>query len=214
MSDNDQALLRSALERLKFHADFQRGYGADDFSMRRSDADIILVAWNRRVTLAAPAADEPVAHWRSLKRGPYVVYDKDDETYLAVGGAWHLDLDDGDSFAVFEDAQRAADDAGLGKVESYWVHQCPDLIHDAYQQFAHSPAAEPVGLREAQREAVRTIIAETAADLSTENPAWTAGCLADALISKGVGLINREYICKCGQRVEPHRCHQAGDPAF
>ncbi|SES08926.1 hypothetical protein [Sphingobium sp. YR768] len=23
-----------------------------------------------------------------------------------------------------------------------------------------------------------------------------------------------EYICKCGRRVEPHRCHQAGDPAF
>jgi hypothetical protein len=84
---------------------------------------------------ALEQAGEPVADWRSFKRGPYVVYDPDDETYLAVGGAWHLDLDDGDSFAIFEDAQRAADDAGLGKVESYWVHQCPDLIHDAYQQF-------------------------------------------------------------------------------
>lgn len=33
---------------------------------------------------------------------------------------------------------------------------------------------------------LRDLIVETAADLSNENPFWTAGCLADALIKKGI----------------------------
>lgn len=38
---------------------------------------------------------------------------------------------------------------------------------------------------------LRDLIAEVAADLATERPYWTAGCLADALIAKGVGLTTR-----------------------
>lgn len=38
---------------------------------------------------------------------------------------------------------------------------------------------------------LRDLIAEVAADLSADNPYWTAGCLADALIAKGVGLTTR-----------------------
>jgi Lar family restriction alleviation protein len=36
--------------------------------------------------------------------------------------------------------------------------------------------------------ALRDTISEIAADLSSNNPIWTADCLADALIKKGVGL--------------------------
>ena len=35
---------------------------------------------------------------------------------------------------------------------------------------------------------LRDLIAEVAADLSGANPVWTAGCLADALIARGVGI--------------------------
>lgn len=38
---------------------------------------------------------------------------------------------------------------------------------------------------------LRDLIVEVAADLSADNPYWTAGCLADALIAKGVGLTTR-----------------------
>lgn len=36
--------LREAIKRLRFNADFQRGYGDDRFSIRRDDADLILAA--------------------------------------------------------------------------------------------------------------------------------------------------------------------------
>lgn len=35
------------------------------------------------------------------------------------------------------------------------------------------------------RAALRDLIADTAADLPTQNPVWTAGCLADALLATG-----------------------------
>ena len=38
---------------------------------------------------------------------------------------------------------------------------------------------------------LRDLIADTAADLSNANPYWTAGCLADALIKKGVAYTHQ-----------------------
>lgn len=40
---------------------------------------------------------------------------------------------------------------------------------------------------------LRDCIAEVAAGLSNENPFWTAGCLADALIRKGIGTASEEH---------------------
>lgn len=37
---------------------------------------------------------------------------------------------------------------------------------------------------------LRELIAEIAADLSGDNPVWTAGCLADALMRRGIGLVD------------------------
>lgn len=45
---------------------------------------------------------------------------------------------------------------------------------------------------------LRDLIAEVAADLSNENPFWTAKLLADALITRGIGIVDAQPVADAG----------------
>ena len=45
---------------------------------------------------------------------------------------------------------------------------------------------------------LRDLIAEVAADLSNENPFWTAKLLADALITRGIGIVPAHPVADAG----------------
>lgn len=45
---------------------------------------------------------------------------------------------------------------------------------------------------------LRDLIAEVAADLSTGNPFWTAKLLADALITRGIGIVPAQPVADAG----------------
>lgn len=51
---------------------------------------------------------------------------------------------------------------------------------------------------EPEAQKLRDLIAEIAADLSTENPFWTAKLLADALITRGIGIVPAHPVADAG----------------
>ena len=51
---------------------------------------------------------------------------------------------------------------------------------------------------EPEAQKLRDLIAEIAADLSTENPFWTAKLLADALITRGIGIVAVQPVADAG----------------
>lgn len=51
---------------------------------------------------------------------------------------------------------------------------------------------------EPEAQKLRDLIAEIAADLSTENPFWTAKLLADALITRGIGIAPANPVADAG----------------
>ena len=58
---------------------------------------------------------------------------------------------------------------------------------------------------EPEGQKLRDLIAEVAADLSNENPFWTAKILADALIARGIGIVPAQPIADAGGVTEADR---------